>query len=549
MLPFFLLSYLKIHSISVEGNHFFPTSRIVEALRLKEGGPFSRVRLRSGIARLQILYASKGFFSARIESSYRINPDATVDIVIRIDEGKRAWIIDLVFEGDTILPYVARLERNFKPVPYDEDFISSLETDIYYFYYENGYPHFQMTRDTSFLNDTAIVLRERISSGPPVTIRRIVIEGNRHIRPAIFFKEIVVRPPEIFRYSKVMESVRRLYSLQVFDAVNYRVRDDSILVFVVKESKLRYLENNVGFTYPSYLYLSFRLGHYNIFGNMQNLEVAPVILLSFSDGVSIYERRLDVFYRERYFLDRKNLRFNMNAFHYRTKDINEYGLNAETIKEFSRYFYVHLGLSWKKTETFTYQPYININSIFQRATYDDRNNILDATFGVLMSLYTQRAFTGANFWKFTEVYAIYRSLDIHTLALRLRGGQIFSREEVPYSERFLLGGEGSVRGYDFNSIGTVVSDSLNPASTNYFNFNLEYRNHLTSKFGFVLFLDGAWTSDTLSLLFSGRPALGYGFGLRFYVGFAPIRIDFAISDKFKVFPADVRIYFGVGNMF
>jgi len=501
------------------------------------------------VARIQILYARKGFFSVKIESSYRVNPDATVDIFIRIDEGRRAWIVDLLFEGDTILPYVREIERNFRPVPYDEDFIASLETDIYYYYYENGFPHFQMTRDTSFLNDTAVVLKEKINSGPLVVIKRIELQGNRHIRPAIFFKEIVVRPPEIFRYSKVMESIRRLYSLQVFDAVNYRIKDDSILVFVVKESKLRYLENNIGFTYPAYLYLSFRLGHYNVFGNMQNLELAPVLLLSFEDGVSIYERRLDVYYRERYFLDRRNLRFNMRAFYYRTKDVNEYGINAETIKEFSRYFYVHFGLSWKQSETFTYQPYMNINSVFQRSTYDDRNNILDATFGTLISLYTQRAFTGANFWKFTEVYAIYRSLDIHTLALRLRGGQIFSREEVPYSERFLLGGEGSVRGYDFNSIGTVVSDSLNPASTNYFNFNLEYRNHLTPKFGFVLFVDGAWTSDTLSLLFSRKPALGYGVGVRFYVGFAPIRIDFAISDQFKVFPADVKIYFGVGNMF
>jgi len=317
LLPFFLLSYLKIRSINVEGNHFFPTHKIVEALRLKEGGPFSRVRLRSGVARIQILYASKGFFSVKIESSYRVNPDATVDIYIKIDEGRRAWIVDLIFEGDTILPYVKQIERNFKPVPYDEDFISSLETDIYYFYYENGFPHFQMTRDTSFINDTAIVLKEKIKSGPLVVIKRIELEGNKHIRPAIFFKEIVVHPPEVFKYSRVMESIRRLYSLQVFDAVNYRIKDDSILVFVVKESKLRYLENNIGFTYPSYLYLSFRLGHYNIFGNMQNLEVAPVILLSFADGVSVYERRLDIYYRERYFLDRKNLRFNMNAFHYR----------------------------------------------------------------------------------------------------------------------------------------------------------------------------------------------------------------------------------------
>lgn len=549
MLPLLILSQLKVNEIHIEGNRFFPNDKILQALKLKKGSPFSRVRLRAGIARLKLLYASKGFFKVKIDSKYRVREDATVDIFLKINEGKRAYVVDLKFEGDTILPYVERIEKNFRPIPYDEDFISRLETNIYYFYYENGYPFFQMQRDTSFLNDTSIVLLEHISSGPLVIIKEIKLDGNRHIRAGIIWKEIVIKTGDTFRYSKVMESIRRLYSLQVFDAVNYRIIDDSILVFLFKEGKLRYLENNIGFTYPAYLYLNLRLGHLNIFGNMQNLEIAPSLLFSFQDGFSIYERRLDIYYRERYFLNFQNLRFNTNLFEYKTVDIREYGINSEIIKEFTKYFYMHFGLSWKKTEAFTYQPITNVNSIFHRSTYDDRNNILDATFGTLISIYIQRAFTGAHFWKLTQVYALYRSLDIHTLALRLRGGQILSKEEVPYGERFLLGGEGSVRGYDFNSIGTYVSDSLNPASLNYLNFNIEYRGHFTSKLALVLFLDGAYTSDSLRNLLQERPHLGYGLGFRIYIGFAPIRIDFAISDRFKVFPRDVRIYFGVGNMF
>ncbi len=549
MFPLLISSLLKVHQIHIEGNRFFSRHKILQTLKLKKGSPFSRVRLRAGIARLKLLYASSGFFNVRIDSRYRVREDATVDIFLKIHEGRRAYIVDLKFDGDTILPYVRRIERNFRPVPYDEDFISRLETDVYYFYYENGFPMFQMQRDTSFINDTAVILSEHIKSGPLVVIRKIRFEGNRHIRDGIIWKEIVVKPGDTFRYSRVMESIRRLYSLQVFDAVNYRIRDDSILVFVFSEGKLRYLENNIGFTYPAYLYLSFRLGHLNVFGNMQSVEVAPSFLLSFGDGFGIYERRLDIYYRERYFLNFQNLRFNANLFDYRTVDINEYGVNAEVIKEFTRYFYMHFGLSWKKTEAFTYQPITNVNSIFQKTTYDDRNNILDATFGNLISVYIQKAFSGATFWKFTQVYALYRSLDIHTIAMRLRSGQILSAGEVPYGERFLLGGEGSVRGYDFNSIGTFVSDSLNPASLNYFNFNVEYRGHFTSRFALVLFLDGAYTSDSLSLLFRQKPHMGYGFGFRVYVGFAPIRIDFAISDKFRVFPRDVRLYFGVGNMF
>ncbi|MCS7244542.1 MAG: BamA/TamA family outer membrane protein [candidate division WOR-3 bacterium] len=539
--------------INVEGNKYLSKKEILDILRLRKNQEFSKIKLKSAISRLYSKYYASGYFQVSINHEYEFVEASKVVITIKINEGKRALISNIEFDGDIILDSLIYIMPKKLPIAYSDEFINTIENKIYYLYYNNGYPFVRLERDTSFLNDSLLIFKEKIAAGKRILIKSIKIENNRSVRDGIFYKEITIRPNEYFNYDKISESSQRLYSLRLFSSVDYRIQDDSILIFSVNEVPQRYLETNAGFTYPYFLNLSILLGHLNIFGNAQNAEIELSGLFSYKNNrVLLNDRSFTINYRERYFLDRKNLLLSSNLIYNKYGQvgefsdygkIEEFSLFSEIIRQFSRYFYSAFGMSLKRSITLGYEESRFILSFSQRAFYDDRNNYLDATRGFNLSLSILEAFGQARFIKLSEIYSKY----FYSFALRIRMGQIFG-SNIPYSEKFFLGGEGSVRGYLNNSIGESF-DNLQPASNHFINGNFEYRWRFNSIFAIVFFYDFAITSNEFLKLFNSKLYSGYGIGFRFYVNLIPLRFDIALNPNSKILPKDLFLYFGIGNMF
>ncbi len=474
-------------------------------------------------------------------------------VEIKINEGPRFYISKIEFEGDIILDSLIYLLPKKMPLPYSDEFINNFENNIYYLYYNSGFPFIKVERDTNFIEDSFLILKEKISAGNRVLIKSIRIDNNNNVRDAIFFKEITIKPNEYFNYNKIIESVQKLYSLRLFKSVNYKIESDSILVFYVEEAPQRYLETNTGLTYPYFLNLRLLIGHLNIFGNVQNLEISTSGLFSYSNKrILLNDRIINLNYRERYLLDISNLVLNASLTYTKHGQlgqfedfgkIEEISLNSEILRQFSRFFYSAIGISLKKSITIGYEESRFILTFSQRAVYDDRNNYLDAKSGFLANLSISEAFGQAKFTKLTKVYAKY----FYSFAFRLRMGQIFG-SDIPYSEKFFLGGDGSVRGYLNNSIGEPFDD-LNPASNHYVNGNFEYRWRFHNLFSIVFFYDFAITSNKIKEIFNKSVYSGYGIGIRFYINLIPIRFDFALNPNSRILPKDLFLYFGIGNMF
>jgi outer membrane protein assembly factor BamA len=476
-----------------------------------------------------------------------------VIVNININEGKRFYIRQIQFEGDTLLDTLIYIIPKKMPIAYSDEFMNAFESQIYYLYYNNGFPFISVLRDTIFENDSSLIIKEKINAGKRIMIKQIKIEGNKEVRDAIFFKEITIKVPSYFNYNQIIQSIQRLYSLRLFKSVNYKIENDSILIFQVIESPQRYLETNVGFTYPYFLNISFLIGHLNIFGNVQNLELNTNGLFSWTNNnILLNDRSVSLNFRERYFLDRKNLFLNSNLIYNKFGQIGqvedygkieEIGLNAEILRQFSNYFYSAFSILLKSSMTIGYEDRRVILTLSQRAVYDDRNSYLDATKGFISSFSISEAFIQAKFIKFNELYSKY----FYSFAFRIRMGQIFG-SDIPYSEKFFLGGEGSVRGYLNNSIGEPF-DNLQPASNHYINGNFEYRWRFSSFFGITFFYDFALVSNEFINLIKSNVYSGYGIGFRFYINYIPIRFDFALSPNSKVLPKDLFIYFSIGQMF
>lgn len=135
------------------------------------------------------------------------------------------------------------------------------------------------------------------------------------------------------------------------------------------------------------------------------------------------------------------------------------------------------------------------------------------------------------------------------LAARLKAGVITGAEsqDVPAARRFFSGGGGSVRGYGYQGIGPRIGStplggiSLAEAS-------VEVRYDLTDQWGLVAFVDGGAVGEN-SFPQGEDFSAGVGFGVRYNLGFGPIRADIAFPLDPRDGDAAFQIYISIGQAF
>ena len=114
-------------------------------------------------------------------------------------------------------------------------------------------------------------------------------------------------------------------------------------------------------------------------------------------------------------------------------------------------------------------------------------------------------------------------------------------EQLPTSLRFFTGGDASVRGYAFNSIGPTDDEGTVIGGKNLLVGSVEYEHRVWDGWSLAAFVD---TGDAFD---GGSPDLktGVGVGLRWHSPVGPVRLDFASGLDRP--PGDVfRFSFGIG---
>jgi translocation and assembly module TamA len=140
-----------------------------------------------------------------------------------------------------------------------------------------------------------------------------------------------------------------------------------------------------------------------------------------------------------------------------------------------------------------------------------------------------------------------------TLAARVSSGWVAAvtgdEQDLPLDRRFYAGGGGSVRGYEYKSIypSTLQRPAQPPGGLGLLETSLEARFHITGPYGAVAFLDGGSAFNDLSDAADLR--WGAGIGLRYDLGFAPLRIDVATPLNKRPGDANVAFYVSIGQAF
>jgi translocation and assembly module TamA len=161
----------------------------------------------------------------------------------------------------------------------------------------------------------------------------------------------------------------------------------------------------------------------------------------------------------------------------------------------------------------------------------------NVTAGGAPSIFATREFERVT-GEITFLYPLTRDDD---LLLRAQGGRVFatSRDGIPSSFLFRTGGDQTVRGYAFESLGVKVGDAV-VGGRYLFNGTVE-ATHWFGNWGVAGFVDAgnAWDGGHFN------PAFGIGSGLRFRTPVGPVRLDLAYGQREHTF----RLHFSVGFVF
>ena len=142
-----------------------------------------------------------------------------------------------------------------------------------------------------------------------------------------------------------------------------------------------------------------------------------------------------------------------------------------------------------------------------------------------------------------------RSADT-VLAGRLRLGTILNGTvaDIPAPQRFYAGGGGSVRGFGFQEVGPRLADNTPQGGRSLGEVSAELRRRLTEKWGLVAFIDaGAVGAGAFPSLRDS--SIGAGLGVRYNLGFGPIRVDVATPVTSRRGQAPVQLYVSIGQSF
>ena len=189
-------------------------------------------------------------------------------------------------------------------------------------------------------------------------------------------------------------------------------------------------------------------------------------------------------------------------------------------------------------------------------TWDHSNDPLNATSGWKV---TARADPTANFGdgpvdylKLSSQASVYLPLGNPdtVIAGRVKLGSILGGNIplVPAPQRFYGGGGGSVRGYAYQAVGPRYADNTPKGGLSLFESSLELRRKVFGDWGAVAFIDAGAVGDRVNPDFR-HPDIGLGLGVRYNLGFGPIRLDLAAPLQRRSGDASVQVYLSLGQSF
>ena len=173
-------------------------------------------------------YSELGFRDARIlNNQLTWNEDNTINLEIELEEGRQYRFGDILFVGnkkytDDFLNQFLKIEKgdvyNGKVL---KERISGDGTpdsqDIQTLYHNNGYLFSSVNAVETQVKNDSITVEIRIREDEPATIRKVTVVGNDKTNDHVIYRELRVKPGDLFSRRDIIRSIREIGQLGFFD--------------------------------------------------------------------------------------------------------------------------------------------------------------------------------------------------------------------------------------------------------------------------------------------------------------------------------------------
>ena len=572
---------VRIRKIQFLGNKVFSTPDLKRVMATSEGHVFSWATnggtYREGafdrdIQVLAFFYGNEGYIEAKFgKPRVSLSQDRRyIDIFIDVDEGKKFNLGNVTFSKDLIFP-VDDLRKSFEMAEGDTFSTGKLQEEVLKLtdkYGDEGYAFANVIPRTQIRPDSQIVdLSIEIEKGEKVYWGKIAVTGNTKTQDKVIRRELPFAEGELYNATKRKKGLERIRRLGFFgNDVNFLTSTPKGTTNIldveirVAEKPTGTLNVSAGYGSGSGFTFGAQVSQNNLFGLGQQLtfnlninsRAAKTFSLSFTEphindsawllGVDVYISQSPVggspaTYTQR--LSGGSVRVGREL--------------IENLSVFGTYKLEHSLLSDPISADIFTDPAKDRESMISSTTasvvYDSRNNRMDPSGGWYGSASTEFAGLGGRIFqkylfavrKYQRLWGkmVYRSnLEFGLLANALND------DTVPDTERFILGGIFSLRGYSQSSVGpgrrvTNTRDKNADGSLSYpnpfdyiiggrekilFNQEVEFTLIPDADIRAVVFFD---TGNAMNNFGDGSPILlaDYGWGIRWYSPLGPLRFE------------------------
>lgn len=571
---------------------------------------FSREQFEADLKRIVAFYTDRGFPDARITTfDVQLSEDqSSVDITLDISEGEPIRVERIDFEGfDTLWPNrKATLEERMplkEGVPLDRALLTASREFALDELRERGHAYASVRiEEEKGSNERA---RAIVFRGEPGSLARhgeIEISGNSSVSDEVVRRQLTFSEGQLFRQSRLGESQRRLYGLELFQFANIepvRSGEESEIVptrVTVTEGKHRRVNFSVGYGTEEKARTEVNWRHVNFFGGARTAGVEarysgldrgvrlnfnqpylfspryslglsgqawhnsePAFTLDTLGGRAAVTRQI-IGGRGRLFGGRPTTTFTATYLN----EQDDYTISEEALSDLSfRPTLIALGLD-PRTGTGGGQR----SALVVEGSRNTTDNILDAKRGYLASLHLENAgsFLGGsyNYTELTGEGRYYQAIgNALVVAVQARAGSINANGDggfdanVPFFKRYFLGGATNLRGWGRYEVAPLSGFGLPIGGATFANFSTEVRMPIWGNLGGVLFLDGGnvwpgeWDFDFADMRYDVGP------GLRYNTPLGPIRADIGyqlnpiegLAPKGEVLTRRFRFHFSIGQAF
>lgn len=408
----------------------------------------------------------------------------------------------------------------------------------------------------------------RIAAGALVRLDGLDIAPGDRTNPAWLRRLAPWNSGETYDPDDVAELERRLLDTGVYDSVTValapveKATADGLRPVVVSlsERKPRTIEAGASYATTDGAGVNARWTHYNrlrradtlaLYGQISDRDSRAGVDLSlphwrrpaqtFKTGVAAYRLRTDAY------------------------DETGFGVNADVTRRYGKTSYVTVGLSadYGQTKEVSGNTLTTLGrdlvtlAALGDVLLDRSNDPLSPTQGWRLSGRLEPTLilgdTNLPYLRAVAQGTYYLPLDkkaATVVAARLRVGRILNgtADQIPASQRFYAGGGGSVRGFPYQAVGPRFDDGTPRGGVFLFESSLEVRRDITPRWGLAVFVDAGAVGSSGPIDFQDL-AVGAGFGVRYNLGFAPIRVDIATPVARRKGEPPIQVYLSIGQSF